>query len=76
MKSLGFSTLAHEFEETGRSTNADGSACVTFRHDHCVLTVTYNRPSPNALDKFISTWQEILLNLVDLPEPPESHQAE
>lgn len=75
MKSLGFPDFTHEFEETGRSTDADGSTCVTLRHDHCVLTVTYNRPSPDALDKFIATWQEILLNLVDLPEPTESYQA-
>jgi len=76
MKSLGFPTFTHEFEEIGRSTNPDGTTSVTFRRDHCALTVTYNRPSRDALDKFITTWQEILLNLVDLPEPKYPHQAE
>lgn len=76
MKSLGFPDFTHEFEETGRSANPDKTTSVTFRHDHCTLTVTYNRPSADALDKFIATWQEILLNLVDLPEPADSHHAD
>ncbi|OPG17117.1 hypothetical protein [Ferroacidibacillus organovorans] len=76
MKSLGFPTFTHEFEETGRSTNPDGTTSVTFRRDHCALTVTYNRPSADALEKFIISWQEILLTLVDLPDPSESHHAD
>lgn len=76
MKPLGFLDFTNEFEETGRSSNPDGTTSATFRHDRCALTVTYNHPSADALDRFIATWQEILLSLVDLPEPVESHHAD
>lgn len=76
MKTMGFPSLRPGFEETRRMTNPDHTSTVTFRHLHGILTVTYNRPSSDALDKFVLTWQEILWNLVDLPATATSHQTD
>jgi len=43
----------------------DGSKTLTLHLDSAVVTVTCNRPSPAALDKFTHTLHEILLNMVD-----------
>ncbi|MHB1685509.1 MAG: hypothetical protein ACYCYO_22305 [Bacilli bacterium] len=65
MTPFGFPTFANTYERIGTVINSDGTTCTTFRHEHCILTVTYNQPSADALNKFIHTWHEILLDMVD-----------
>lgn len=43
----------------------DGTKTITLHAESVVLTVTCNRPSPAALEKFTCTLHEILLNLLD-----------
>lgn len=43
----------------------DGTKTVMLYVDSVVVTLTCNRPSPAALEKFTHTLHEVLLNLLD-----------